>query len=496
MPYMRLCLLAIIFVAINVPAAEFTGHAGETWKGSRDENGIYSFKGLPFAAAPVGELRWRPPAPYQPTGGEKLAQKFAAACMRADHIESWYRELIKKLDGDPNSFEGPNGSSEDCLYLNIWTPTMNQNAGLPVMIWIHAGSNKSGWSYEPDYRGSELAKEQVVVISVAYRLGAFSMFALPELISEQGGAAANYGLLDLVAALEFVKQHARAFGGNPKNVTLFGESAGAENIAALMSNPGAEALFHKAIHQSGSALSKYELDDVMDYSERLAGARNIGELRAMSAHDFYNLQSSEKNPELGFAPFAGGHGLPENNLYETLKSKPLLIGTNDHEWLMYLSPNASLKDTARELGIDLTESQLREKLPGLSDQHIVDRLVTARYMYCPSIKLADNVSTKHPVYFYLFERIRESDYGQRVGAYHGAEIPYIFNSHDTYLETNERDLRLSKVMISYWTNFARYGDPNDAELKDWPKYTQESQKVLKLGVQQTSVRARDLWMCK
>ena len=174
----------------------------------------------------------------------------------------------------------------------------------------------------------------------------------------------------------------------------------------------------------------------------------------------------------------------------------MLIGTNDHEWLMYLSPNASLKDTARELGIDLTESQLREKLPGLSDQHIVDRLVTARYMYCPSIKLADNVSTKNPVYFYLFERIRESDYGQRVGAYHGAEIPYIFNSHDTYLETNERDLRLSKVMISYWTNFARYGDPNDAELKDWPKYTQESQKVLKLGVQQTSVRARDLWMCK
>nr|MCS5571310.1 carboxylesterase family protein [Pseudomonadales bacterium] len=316
---MRLCALFLLFAANQVASSTFTGHQGETWQGSRNESGIHIFKGLPFAAPPVGNLRWQPTAPYQPTGGKKSARTFASACMRADHIEDWYRDLIEKLEGDPASFEGPNGSSEDCLYLNVWTPTLNREAELPVLVWIHGGSNESGWAYEPDYRGNQLAQLNVVVISVAYRLGAFSMFALPALIAEQNGTAANYGLLDLIAALEFVHQHARAFGGNPESVTLFGESAGAENIAALLASPRAEALFHKAIHQSGSAMSSYRLGDVVQYSQSMTNDRGLAELRAMPADDFYKLQSRNK-PELGFSPVAGGHGLLDNNLYQTLKA--------------------------------------------------------------------------------------------------------------------------------------------------------------------------------
>ena len=495
MPAMRLCALFLLFAANQVASSTFTGHQGETWQGSRNESGIHIFKGLPFAAPPVGNLRWQPTAPYQPTGGKKSATTFAPACMRADHIEDWYRDLIEKLEGDPASFEGPNGSNEDCLYLNVWTPTLNREAELPVVVWIHGGSNESGWAYEPDYRGNQLAQVNVVVISVAYRLGAFSMFAVPALIAEQNGTAANYGLLDLIAALEFVHQHARAFGGNPENVTLFGESAGAENIAALLVSPRAEALFHKAIHQSGSAMSSYRLGDVVQYSQSMTNDRGLAELRAMPADDFYKLQSRNK-PELGFSPVAGGHGLPDNNLYQTLKAKPLLVGTNDHEWLMYLDADVSLQDTASQLNFDFLAAELRNRLTGLSDQHIADRLTTAKYMYCSSIKLGDIVSTEQPVYFYLFSRVRDGDYGQRVGAYHGAEIPYVFNHHDTYLVTAKADLRLSKIMMGYWTNFARNGDPNSAELKDWPRYHPDSRQVLTLDLQQTSGKARDLWMCE
>ena len=482
------------FLANHVVAASFTGHPNEDWQGTIDENGIYSFKGLPFAAPPVGHLRWKPPTAYQPKSGERLARTFAPACMRADHIENWYRDLIERLGNDPDSFEGPNGSSEDCLYLNVWTPTLNQSANLPVMVWIHGGSNKSGWAYEPDYRGNQLARLDVVVISIAYRLGAFSMFALPSLITEQQGSASNYGLLDLIAGLEFVQQHAHAFGGNPDNVTLFGESSGAENIAALLASPRAQALFHRAIHQSGSPLSSYGLQDVVKYSEGLADGRTLDELRSLSANEFYELQSLNE-PELGFGPISGGHALPDTNLYDALNPKPLLVGTNDHEWLMYIDTEVSLRQTANDLGIDHTESEIRKILTGLSDQHIVDRLTTAKYMYCPTLKLSDRISAQQPTYFYLFTHVREGEYGQRAGAYHGAEIPYVFSHHDSYLVTTVEDMQLSKDIMGYWTNFARSGNPNAEQFAKWPKYHEDSRQVLHLGVQQTVNTARDIWMC-
>jgi len=495
MPAMQryLCLF-LIFVACQSAASHFTGHPGETWQGSRHASGIYSFRGLPYAEPPVGALRWQPPKPYKPRGGHQSASIFAPACMHAAPIERWYRDLIEKLESDPADFEGPQGSSEDCLYLNVWTPTMDTGAALPVMVWIHGGSNESGWAYEPDYRGNQLAQQNVVVISVAYRLGAFSMFALPELIEEQDGSAANYGLLDLIAALEFIQQHASAFGGDPGNVTLFGESAGAENIAALMASARAEPLFLKAIHQSGPALSGYHLSDVIEYSQHLAGKRNLEELRSMPAEDLYELQSGN-SPAIGFGPVAGGHGLPDDNLYDEATAKPLLIGTNDHEWLMSLEPDVSLDETTHQFDFHLGPDSLRAMLPDLNDHQIADRVTTAEYMYCPSIKLADIISAEKPVFFYLFSRVRDGEFGQRVGAYHGAEIPYVFNHHDSYLVTNATDHELTRLMMDYWTNFARTGNPNSKASPYWPAYQASSRLVMTLNQQLSVGRARDLSLC-
>jgi len=231
-------------------AVEFHGYAPQVWRGVEHASGLAAFKGIPFAAAPIGERRWQAPAAYQPVAGVADANTFAPACMQGPHTVNWYQDLIRSLGQDPSLFTHPSqGYSEDCLYLNVWTPQMQATAKLPVMVWIHGGSNKGGWSSEPDYHGAALAQQGVVVVSVPYRMGIFGFFSHPQLL-QQEAAVANYGLMDLLAALRWIKQHIAEFGGDPDNVTLFGESAGAANIGYLMSSPHAQGLFHKAIHQS------------------------------------------------------------------------------------------------------------------------------------------------------------------------------------------------------------------------------------------------------
>ena len=487
----RLSSIFLCLFSAQVFAAKFVGYETETWIGSRGKDGIYVFKGIPFAKPPVGNLRWAPTEPYAPGYGQKKATNFGPACMKADHIENWYRDLIKKLEQNPGDFEGPATSSEDCLYMNIWTPSRQRDANLPVMVWIHGGSNESGWAFEPDYRGGKLAQNNVVVISVAYRLGAFSMFAHPELIEEQGGTAANYGLLDLLTALEWIQDYATHFGGNPNNVTLFGESAGAENIAALMASPRATSLFHKAIHQSGPEMSTHTLDDVATWSNQLSAKRTLAEMRALSAEDIYQLQNSNP-PSMGYAPTAAGHGLEPGNLYEAIDPRPLIIGVNANEWLMYLPEQFELEAYLSDLSSPFSAAEFRRRYPDLTDRQIADRVATATYMYCGSIKLADIVADSEKAYFYSFDRIRAGEFGSRVGAYHGAEIPYVFNNHAYYLITKEHDVKLSEQMMGYWTSFAREGVPGHP----WPRYNADSRQVFHLGKSSSAKTAHDLFLCQ
>src|SRR5208283_4118744 len=219
----------------------------ETLLGARGERfaQVASFKGIPFAAAPVGELRWQAPRPHAPRAGTQHATEFAAACFQDSYNTDWYRDLAQNFGVDAAAFADPT-VSEDCLYLNVWTPALGARARLPVMVWIHGGANKSGWSFEPNYLGEALAaRGDVVVVTIAYRLGIFGFFGHPQL---RGSAApSNFGLLDQIAALHWVKDNIRAFGGDAGNVTVFGESAGGADIGYLAASPLARGLMRRAL---------------------------------------------------------------------------------------------------------------------------------------------------------------------------------------------------------------------------------------------------------
>jgi len=221
---------------------------GETLRGVEvDGVNVSAFLGVPFAAPPVGDLRWQGPQEYQPKRDFRDASRFAPACMQKQRIVDWYRDLAE-LFGNPRDVVADLPVSEDCLYLNIWSPAIDSSEKLPVMVYVHGGSNRSGWSWEPNYHGHALAQQGVVVVSIAYRLGDFGFFAHPEL--GQGPVVANFGLWDQVAALQWIQDHIAAFGGDADRVTLFGESSGGGNIVALMSAENTDNLFQQVILQS------------------------------------------------------------------------------------------------------------------------------------------------------------------------------------------------------------------------------------------------------
>ena len=257
-----------------------------------DENEVDEFLGLPFAEPPIGSNRWKPAVllnNFSANNQRYQATNFAPACMQGTHIADWYKGVIESFGGDAGGFPVPQ-VSEDCLYLNIWRPSHRINTPLPVMVYLHGGSNKGGWAYEPNYIGASLASKGVIVVSVPYRLGVFGFFSHPEL------SHANFALTDMIAALRWINQNIAAVGGNPNNITLFGESAGASNIAYLMASPVAKGLFQRAIHQSaGWAMygtqSKNELEHFAVELANTLGAgdkKQIESLRQASAEQLLN----------------------------------------------------------------------------------------------------------------------------------------------------------------------------------------------------------------
>ncbi|MDH3533599.1 MAG: carboxylesterase family protein, partial [Gammaproteobacteria bacterium] len=216
---------------------------GEVLLGKYVEDGkVAAFLGVPFAEPPVGARRWRAPQTFEGKVEQRSVIEFAPACMQTMRILDWYRDMAELFGSSADYYEDLD-ISEDCLYLNLWTPTLDSQARLPVMVWIHGGSNKSGWSYEPNYHGHKLAQEDVVVVSVAYRQGVFGFLSHPEMPADE--PQANFAYWDLIAALRWIQDHIGRFGGDPQRVTLFGESAGAQNILALTFAHAADGLFHR-----------------------------------------------------------------------------------------------------------------------------------------------------------------------------------------------------------------------------------------------------------
>jgi len=460
---------------------------------------VASFRGIPFAAPPVGDLRWRAPQPAVPSRGRQDATRFPAACFQDRYNADWYRKLGAAFGAHPDFFREP-PFSEDCLYLNIWTPAPGKDARLPVMVWIHGGANRSGWPFEPNYDGEALAARGVVVVSIAYRVGVFGFFGHPEL-----DGAANFGLLDQVAALRWVQSHVAAFGGDAGNVTVFGESAGAADIGYLILAPPARGLFHRAISQSGG----YQLLERRGQAESeawglalastLPGNPNLAGLRALDSGAL--LSAAHRLLGSGdFAPAVDGVVVTApagEGLYAQPASVDLLVGTNRDEWFMYVDDDPA----ALAAAIDALPEAARPSLRRLADAQATprlghDRAVTFANMACPAYLQARAAQRGGGrAYVYRFTRVRPGPGGRALGAYHGAEVPYVFDTHDAWLPSDAADRRLTETMMRYWTNFARSGDPNATGLPPWPGYDPVDAQAMVLGEEPAAQAAPDHALC-
>ena len=474
---------------------------GTTFEGiaTGDGEGL-AFLGIPFAAPPVGALRWSPPTPWQPTGARYAATRFAPGCLQDERMVGWYRDLVRAFDGDPAAVPAP-AFSEDCLYLNLWRPGPAP-APLPVLVWIHGGSNKGGWSSEPNYAGKMLAREGLVVVSVAYRLGVFGFFSLP------GLPQSNFALQDQIATLRWVRENIAAFGGDPSRITVAGESSGANDIAYLLASPAARGLFQRAIMQSGASVLSDRGGREESRSRGLALAAALGvkgkppSLDTLRAIDGHRILEAADTAYAGhyFDPVVDGDTLTEPLSHAVAAGRlarvPLLIGTNADEWRMYLKQ--PLDETRWLAGHAAGREQaVRSALATEHDaMRRMDRLETARNFVCNSLALASAVTRNgQSAWVYHFTRVRAGVGGERLGAYHGAEIAYAFGTHDAWLPTADTDRALGRQMMGYWSRFARTGNPDGAGAVTWPRWSDAAAQALQLDAAIVAVPHPELSLC-
>ncbi len=472
-------------------------------EGVLEPSGVYSFKGIPFAAPPVGKFRWREPQPVKNWTGILKANAFGPRAMQTN------------IFGDMN-FRS-NGTSEDCLYLNIWTPAKKANEKLPVLVYFYGGGFVAGDGSEPRYDGESMAQKGIVALTVNYRLGVFGFFAHPELSKESPNkSSGNYGLLDQSAALKWVRENIAAFGGDPSRVTIAGESAGSISVSAQMASPLSKDLISAAIGESGSllgALSAVPLDKAEQTGVQFArtvGADNLEKLRSLPADTL--LSSSMKFGPFRFAMTIDGYFFPKSPyaIYESGEQAhvPLLVGWNNEE-MNYRAimgndkPTVeNFKKTVNKLYGNKAEEVLKLYAPSNDDE--VEEVATAlagdRFIAFSTWKWADlHAQTgDQPVYRYLYERPRPEmvpemgdaspglaggvQRGQQrmppsKGAVHSAEIEYAMgnlSSNKVYAWTEE-DYKVSKIMQEYFANFIRNHNPNGNDLPQWPVYKNDKE---------------------
>jgi para-nitrobenzyl esterase len=502
-----LLALAALYLPANTMAQESVRlDTGLVKDAAPDASGIRSFKGIPYAGAPVGDLRWKPPVPAKPWDGVRNADTWGPRCVQSERLGP-IDPLNPRMD-------------EDCLYLNVWAPAKAASGPLPVMVWIYGGSNTNGAASQPEYDGAQLARNGVIVVSLNYRLDIFGFLAHPDLTAESGTkSSGNYGLLDQLAALQWVQKNIAAFGGDPKKVTVFGESAGAFNISLLMASPLAKGLFSGAIGQSGGALSRIPgLGPLPLSAGEVAGARfaqsvganTITELRAKPASEL--LAAILKSPILYGLGVVDGYVVPEHPAIVFGKGAhndvPLLTGANADEGSLFAArmkvpPNEqAFGDLMRAQFKGAADKALAVYPPGAtaeSAKAAFVNLIGDQLINYGNWSWAENAASKgkSPVYRYYFNRRPPSAPELSIyplaapGVFHAAEITYVFNNYEyprgwTWQDT---DRALGKTMSSYWTIFAKTGNPNGAGLPAWEAYRPGGGgKVMELGA---SVMMRD-----
>lgn len=496
-----LAALRIVLVSISLsalppaPAATVKTSAGPVSGVGSSDGVVLSFKGIPYAAPPVGNLRWRPPIPATPWKGTLKADHFGASCIQGPNNEflPWTKEFIYITPVD-----------EDCLFLNIWTPKATSSAGLPVLVFIHGGAFTSGSGDVPVYDGEALARTGMVIVTINYRIGVLGFLALPALTaeSEQHHSSGNYGLLDQIAALQWVKQNIRAFGGDPAHVAVAGQSAGAMSVADLLASPLARGLFSAAIADSGiggrgvpmQALAEAEKNGAAFATSKKA--ESLDALRALPASDFV-VQG------MRFAPIVDGWVLPDNAITLTTEQGrdndvPVITGFQANDAALG-GPRATTADAFQRRARQVYGSMADEFLklyPASTDEQAKqseiesgrDRLRAGEYLWASQRA----VTHKSPVFIYYFDRAIPWPAHPEFGAFHTGEIPYAFGTLDKLDRPWELvDHTVSKMMMTYWKDMSAAGNPNGPSVSHWQSVSPSTPEVMRLGSDPGSISPAD-----
>lgn len=414
-----------------------------------DDGNSIVYRGIPYAAPPTGELRWKRPQPVTPWDSVRVCDKFGAAAIQPPHSdpESFYTKEFY-WEGDPEF-------SEDCLYLNVWTPAdaaAHPEKKLPVAVWIHGGAYTNGWGHEVTMDGEAWARRDVILVTINYRLGIFGFLCHPLLAEEGDGICGNYGTWDQAAALQWVRDNISGFGGDPDNITVFGQSAGAASVKNMVASPVTKGLLSRAIIQSGGGLGEFIRETPMEQSMAtgkalmdFAGCTTLEQMRALDAQQVQGLLSrymAEKKQYLMLSPVTDGVLLPKGFDQAVIDSEvadiPYMIGWNLDDMSDMYEPIARFAET-------------REK------------------------------QSDRPTYVYEFMRRLPGDDS---GAFHSAELWYVFGTLDnSWRPFTEADHTLSEQMLDAWTNFAKYGNPNGNSGNDeWKPFTADNPEVHKFDI--------------
>jgi para-nitrobenzyl esterase len=450
--FIALAIVLTLNAAASSPLDAVAVESGRLIGSTTRDGAVHAFKGVPYAAPPVGALRWRPPQALLAWNGNRTATEFPPSCPQnlARRRGPWTEEFM--VQGD---------AGEDCLYLNLWTPSISAAARRPVYVWLHGGGFNEGSASIAVYDGEQMARRGIVVVGLNYRLGALGFLAHPDLTAESTNhSSGNYGLLDIIAGLKWIQKNVGAFGGDPTRVTLGGQSAGAMAVHALVASPHARGLFQRAIAESGpiTATTFPALTEGEAVGRTLAtakGAKSAADLR-MTSPD--SLRAPVENAPFQPRPLVDGWILPVDPLTAFGNGRqndvPTLTGLNADEGSASPTYQTSNKEAARNRGLAALEAWAAARAK----------------------------TAKTNAYTYFFTQVIPWPQHPEYGAFHTSEVPYVFaNLSKLDRPWTSIDRRVSDTMLDYWVNFIRSGNPNGRGLPDWPVFKAERHETMEIG---------------
>jgi para-nitrobenzyl esterase len=486
----KLILILVVFLSLRSMAQwDRVQVDGGVISGRVDGAGdLHIFKGIPFAAPPVGELRWKEPQAVVPWQGVRACDSFGPSPMQGKPVpfSMWSQEFL--IPASP--------ISEDCLYLNVWTGAKTPGERRPVLVWIYGGGFLSGGAGVPIYDGAATARKGVVFVSINYRVGVFGFFAHPDLSLESGHhGSGNYGLMDQIAALKWVQKNIAAFGGDPANVTIAGQSAGSMSVNCVMASPLARGLFNKAIGESGASFSN---DNASLLTAENAGQQLMQHMNVASLKDLRAMPAEElmKKAQGSWRPIVDGYVLPDAvvAIFRGHKENAaaLLTGWTEDE---IAPPMKSARDFQKEITSqykNLDSATFSQYYPAETDSEaaVSEKRFARDMMFgVQNFAWANVVSAQGSrVYVYRFTRKPPAtgEY-KKYGAFHTAEVPYAYDNLQFVNRPWEPvDHHLATVMSDYWVNFVKTGDPNGPGLPKWEAYDMEDKMIMNLGERQAS----------